>query len=170
VILYVDEVTDMQGTFHELVGDLDYSMFVVTTAAGGEPAGCLVGFASQTSIEPPRFVVCLSRNNRTYRVARTAELLAVHFVPREAAWLAELFGGSTGDDVDKFAHCAWHPGPGGVPVVEACDNWFAGRVLDRLDLGDHVGFLLEPVEAHREHRGPQFEFHRAKRIEPGHPA
>lgn len=158
------------GTFHKLVGDLDYSMFVVTTAEGGEPAGCLVGFASQTSIEPPRFLVCLSRNNRTYRVARTAELLAVHFVPREAGWLAELFGGSTGDEVDKFARCAWHPGPGGVPVVEACDNWFAGRVLDRVDLGDHVGFLLEPVAAHRGHRGLQFEFHRAKRIEPGHPA
>lgn len=168
--LYVGVVTDMQGTFHELVGDLDYSMFVVTTTDGSEHAGCLVGFASQTSIDPPRFLVCLSRNNRTYRVARAADLLAVHFVPREAESLAELFGGSSGDDVEKFARCAWHPGPGGVPVVEGCDNWFAGRVLDRVDLGDHVGFLLEPVEAHREHREATFEFHRAKRIEPGHPA
>ncbi len=158
------------GAFHALVGDLDYSMFVVTATAGRERAGCLVGFASQTSIDPPRFLVCLSRNNRTYRIARAAELLAVHFVPRESEWLAELFGGSTGDEVDKFARCVWHPGPGGVPVVEACDNWFAGRVLDRLDLGDHVGFLLEPVEAHRGHREATFEFHRAKRIEPGHPA
>lgn len=158
------------GTFHDLVGDLDYSMFVVTTVAGGERAGCLVGFASQTSIDPPRFMVCLSRNNRTYRVARTAELLAVHFVPRQAESLVQLFGGSSGDDGDKFARCAWHPGPGGVPVVEACDNWFAGRVLDRAGLGDHVGFLLEPVEAHRAHREATFEFHRAKRIQPGHPA
>jgi flavin reductase (DIM6/NTAB) family NADH-FMN oxidoreductase RutF len=170
VVLYVDVVTDMQGTFHKLVGDLDYSMFVVTTVADGERAGCLVGFASQTSIEPPRFLVCLSRNNRTYRVARTAELLAVHFVPRRSESLARLFGGCSGDDVDKFARCAWHPGPGGVPVVEACDNWFAGRVLDQVDLGDHVGFLLEPVEAYRRHREATFEFHRAKRIEPGHPA
>lgn len=160
----------MQGTFQKLVGDLDYSMFIVTTAAGGERAGCLVGFASQTSIDPQRFVVCLSRNNRTYRVARAAELLAVHFVPRRAEPLAQLFGGWSGDDVDKFTQCAWHSGPGGVPVIEACDNWFAGRVLDRLDLGDHVGFLLEPVEAHRRHPEATFEFHRAKRIEPGHPA
>lgn len=158
------------STFEQLVGQLDYSMFIVTARTTGEPAGCLVGFATQTSIEPPRFLVCLSRNNRTYRVARSAELLAVHFVPRRSESLAQLFGGSTGDDVDKFARCAWHPGPGGVPVVEACDNWFAGRVLDQVDLGDHVGFLLEPVEAHRGHRGPQYEFHRAKRIEPGHPA
>jgi len=28
-------------TFNELVRQLDYSMFIVTTAAGGEQAGCL---------------------------------------------------------------------------------------------------------------------------------
>ena len=158
------------GTFHELVGQLDYSMFIVTVATDDERAGCLVGFATQSSIDPPRFLVCLSRANRTCRVAGASELLAVHFVPRHAEALAELFGGRSGDDVDKFTRCDWHPGPAGLPILDECGNWFAGRVLERLDLGDHVGFLLEPVEAHREHGGPAFEFHRAKHIEPGHPA
>ncbi len=158
------------GTFHELVGELDYSMLIVTTRVGDEQAGCLVGFASQSSIDPPRFLVCLSRRNRTYRLAREAELLAVHFVPREEEPLAQLFGGRTGDEVDKFARCDWHPGPAGLPILEACANWFAGRVLERLDLGDHVGFLLEPVHASKGHSGRPFEFHRAKRIDAGHPA
>lgn len=158
------------GAFHELMGQLDYSMLIVTACAGGQRAGCLVGFTTQTSIDPPRFLVCLSHSNRTYRVAREAALLVVHFVPREADALARLFGGSTGDDVDKFARCGWRPGAGGAPVLEACRNWFAGRVLQRLELGDHVGFLLEPVEAEHGQGGPPFEFHRAKRIQAGHPA
>jgi flavin reductase (DIM6/NTAB) family NADH-FMN oxidoreductase RutF len=157
-------------TFNALVGDLDYPMFVVTTAAGGERAGCLVGFATQCSIDPPRFLVCISEKNLTFRVAVRAPALAVHFVPEDAADLVELFGSRTGDEVDKFALCEWRPGPCEVPLLERCRNRFVGRVLDRMDAGDHVAFLLEPMAA--EHGDPvrPFPFHRARRMEPGHEA
>ena len=156
------------ATFDSLVGDLDYPMFIVTACAGGERSGCLVGFATQTSIRPSRFVVCLSHKNRTYRVAVRAPLLGVHFVPAEAEALAELFGGRTGDDVDKFARCAWRSRPDGTPLLDACPNRFVGRVLERMDAGDHDVFLLEPVLAERGTSSEEFTFHRAKRIEPGH--
>jgi flavin reductase (DIM6/NTAB) family NADH-FMN oxidoreductase RutF len=156
--------------FNELMGELDYPMFIVTVAREGERAGCLVGFATQCSIHPPRFLACISKLNHTYRLAREASLLAVHFVPADAAPLAELFGGETGDEVDKFARCEWRPGPDGVPLLDACENWFVGTVVERLDAGDHVGFVLEPVVAERRAGDGQFTFHRAKRIEAGHPA
>jgi flavin reductase (DIM6/NTAB) family NADH-FMN oxidoreductase RutF len=158
------------SAFAELAGDLDYPMMVVTTCARGERAGCLVGFATQTSIHPGRFLVCLSRENRTYRVARFAELLAVHFVPADRTDLAELFGGETGDEVDKFARCEWHAGPGGVPLLDGLPNRFVGRIVARLDAGDHEAHLLEPVLAERAGGEEELTFHRAKRIEPGHPA
>ena len=106
-------------------------MFIVTARAGDEPLGCMIGFATQTSIDPPRFAVCLSHNNRTYRRGRDAELLGVHCVPEHATELAELFGGETGDEVDKFARAAWHEGPEGVPLLDECPNRFVGRVLWR---------------------------------------
>lgn len=145
-------------------------MFIVTTRVDGERLGCLIGFATQASIDPPRFVVCLSHNNRTYRHGRDAPLLAVHCVPAEADRLAELFGGETQDDVDKFERCAWHDGPEGMPLLDECENWFVGRVLARLDAGDHDAFLLEPVAAHAAPGETEFTFHRAKRIDPGHEA
>jgi hypothetical protein len=37
---------------NELVTAGDHAMLVVTTLAGGVPAGCLVGFATQASIDP----------------------------------------------------------------------------------------------------------------------
>ncbi len=157
-------------TFNELVGELDYPMVIVTVAAGEERAGCLVGFATQCSIDPPRYLVCISQNNRTYRVACEAGALAVHFVPDDAGELVELFGGETGDDVDKFARCEWREGPRGLPILERCGNWFAGAILARHDAGDHDAFLLEPIAAERRHAVRPFPFHRAKRIEPGHEA
>jgi flavin reductase (DIM6/NTAB) family NADH-FMN oxidoreductase RutF len=90
-------------------------------------------------------------------------------VPADAPDLAELFGGETGDEVDKFARVAWHDGPAGVPVLDRCANWFAGRVLARFDAGDHDAFLLEPVDGDAGDEA-EFTFHRAKRIDPGHEA
>ena len=106
-----------QSTFNSLVGDLDYPMFIVTACAEGERSGCLVGFATQASIDPARFLVCLSHENRTYVVGRRADLLGVHFVPADAEEVAELFGGETGDEIDKFERCSWRPGPGGVAAA-----------------------------------------------------
>jgi flavin reductase (DIM6/NTAB) family NADH-FMN oxidoreductase RutF len=154
--------------FEALVGQLDYSLFIVTATAGEDRAGCLVGFASQVSIHPPRFLACLSIKNETYRVALQARTLAVHFVPEDAEELAQLFGGETGDEIDKFERCEWRPGPDGTPIVEGLENWFAGRVLQRLDFGDHCGFLLEPIEGQTGRSSSSLTFRRAKWIEPGH--
>ncbi len=163
--------SDIHARFNELVGELDYPMFIVTTRSdAGELAGCLVGFATQCSIDPSRFLVCISTANRTYRAAGAAEALGVHFVPSTATALVELFGGQTGDEVDKFAHCEWREGPAGVPILAECRNWFVGSVLDRLPLGDHVGFVLDPLEVQLEVPQAEFNFHRARRIEPGHEA
>src|SRR3954470_6310600 len=138
---------DVKAEFNALVGDLEYPMFIVPAPAGEEPLGCLVGFATQMSIDPPRFAVCLSHKNRTFRRGGDANLLGVHCVPADAGELAELFGGETGDDVDKFARCAWHEGPEGVPLLDACANRFVGRVVWRHDAGDHDAYLLEPIAA-----------------------
>ena len=152
------------------LGELDYPMFIVTARAGDELAGCLVGFATQCSIDPLRFIVCLSDKNRTFRVAKEADLLGVHLVPESADALAELFGSRTGDDDDKFAQASWTPGPGGVPVLDDCGNWFAGRILERCDVGDHWAFVVEPVRGADDETEGAFTFQEARWIEPGHEA
>ena len=163
-------MTSPRRVVHELVSELDYPMFIVTVASGGERAGCLVGFATQCSIDPPRFLVCLSDKNRTFRVAHGATVMVVHLVPREADDLANLFGEQTGDEIDKFERCEWSPGPEGTPILRRCGNWFAARILDRLPAGDHHAYLLEPFDAASDSSERQFDFHRAKRMRPGHEA
>lgn len=158
------------GEIDKLMDELNYPLLIVTAADGGTQAGCLVGFATQCSLDPVRFLVCLSKNNRTYRVASRSSHLGVHLVPRSAMGLAQLFGGSTGDDVDKFAQCDWTPGPGGVPLLDGCPDRFVGHVLDQTDGGDHVAFFLDPVEWSRRGEVPILMFHDARHIEAGHPA
>lgn len=158
------------GVFADAVGDLEYPMLVVTAASGGRRAGCLVGFAAQCSISPPRFVVWLSHRNHTLRVAREAEVLGVHLLSTADLELAELFGSRCGEEVDKFAEVPWHEGPGGVPLLDDCPRWFVGRVLERFGSGDHDGFLLEPVGARTGPWSGQLGFQAVKDLEPGHDA
>lgn len=159
------------GTVQTLVAELDYPMLIVTAAAGGRRAGCLVGFSTQCSIDPLRFLVCISKRNATYRVARAATHLGVHFLTRDDRELSELFGEQTGDRVDKFSRCTWQEAPEGVPVLDAGAGYYVATVLDRRDVGDHDAFLLEPVRAvARGGRSGQMGFQDVKDMEPGHEA
>lgn len=157
--------------FEKLVSMLDYPMYVVTTSAGDQRAGCLVGFTSQVSIGPPRFLVGLSNKNHTYRIAKDATHLAVHLLPRTHRDLARLFGSETGDRVDKFSRCGWHEGPHGLPILDDAAGWFVGEVLGRYDLGDHIGHLLEPVAGDAPEEFEQLvTFADVHDLEPGHEA
>jgi flavin reductase (DIM6/NTAB) family NADH-FMN oxidoreductase RutF len=162
-------VSGRVAAFHDAVGRLDYPMLIVTAASGGERSGCLVGFATQCSIDPPRFLVCISEKNHTFRVAARSEHLAVHFLDRADRPLSLLFGEQTGDETDKFDQCAWTERRG-VPVLDASKAWFIGRVLERVRLGDHVGHLLEPVEGAVRGRLDQLSFQQVKSMRPGHEA
>jgi len=128
-----------------LVGRLDYPMFVVTAGTGSQRDGCLAGFVTQCSIVPARFLVCLSKANRTAEVASASPALGLHLLGGDQLDLASTFGELTGDEVDKLSLVRWRPGSTGVPILETCAAWLEGRVLQRTDLGDHVGHLLEPV-------------------------
>jgi flavin reductase (DIM6/NTAB) family NADH-FMN oxidoreductase RutF len=160
-----------QTAHHCLVSHLDNPMFVVTAATERGRAGCLVGFATQCSIDPPRWYVGISKQNRTFDIASEADMVVVHALGAANADLARLFGEQTGDEIDKFAQCAWRPGPDGrTPVLTGCPRWFAGAVVDRLDPGDHIGLVLEPVAAECRDHGPQLGFQTLRGLEPGHPA
>ncbi len=158
--------------FHGLVGGTDYPMFIVTTEAGGERSGCLVGFVTQGSIDPARMVVMLSKNNHTYRVATRATELVVHFLHQGNKGLSELFGEETGDRIDKFARCDWARVDGvAAPVLGGTRGFAAGPILDRMDAGDHVAHLVEVRAARMDSpEAPQLAFSMVKDIQPGHEA
>ncbi len=155
--------------FGTLMSALDPPLIVVTAAAAGERAGCLVSFHTQSSMTPPRYCVLLSKANHTYGVALRASHLAIHFLAAGDLPLAELFGGQTGDTVDKFARLPVTEGPGGVPLLAQCPRWLAVRRIALLDEGgDHVTMLTEPVAALASGPFSPLRVAQAGHIRPGH--
>jgi flavin reductase (DIM6/NTAB) family NADH-FMN oxidoreductase RutF len=163
-------VVSAEDAFEQISRAGDPPLLIVTV--GGEsPDGCLVGFATQASMKPPRLLVCLSVLNATYRRAMEADVLAVHLVPDDRLDLAWLFGEQTADEgVDKLARCAWTPGPDGVPLLDGCPTRMIGGILERTPMGDHTGFLLEPAGGDAAGNSGVLRVRDAAGFHPGHPA
>ena len=162
-------MTDEPDNFAKLIAGLDPPMAVVTTASDREQAGCLIGFHAQSSIEPERYVVWLSKANHTYRVGLRAAHFAVHFLTAEDLALAERFGTLTGEDTDKFAGMDVDPDQNGVPRLSVCQNWMS---LDRLaildDGGDHVCLTTRICSAHTDGDFAPLRLASAAHLDPGH--
>lgn len=128
-----------EAAFTALTSAADPAMIVVTAAAEGERAGCLVGFHAQSSISPARYSLWLSKANHTYRVALRASHLAVHFLTAEDLPLGEHFGTLSGEEVEKFSGLATSDDEHGAPLLEDCPH---RMLLERItmldDGGDHV--------------------------------
>lgn len=159
----------MPVAWEEFTAALDPALVIVTTALDGERAGCVVGFHSQSSMDPPRYCVWLSKANHTARVVRHATHLAVQPVPESDFALAERFGTLTGDVTDKFAGLSFRDGPGGVPLLEACPAGIVlrkGIVLD--DGGDHLCVTGDVVDAWYDGALTPLRQARAGGLDPGH--
>lgn len=127
-----DAVTD-------LVAATDPAMIVVTTAAEGQRAGCLVGFHAQSSISPERYCFWLSKANHTYRAGLRSADFALHFLAAEDLALAERFGTLSGEETDKFAGLDVSLSERGIPLLEACPQRLLVERLTMLDDGgDHA--------------------------------
>jgi flavin reductase (DIM6/NTAB) family NADH-FMN oxidoreductase RutF len=159
----------MNNDFDAAMAALDPSLIVVTTAVNRERAGCLVGFHTQSSIEPKRFCVWLSKANHTYRVALRSSHLAIHFLTADDLGLAELFGTRTGDDTDKFRNLAVKAGPADVPVLADWPHWMAVRRTTLVDDGaDHVCVIGEVVATRSDGHFQALRLSQASHLTPGH--
>jgi flavin reductase (DIM6/NTAB) family NADH-FMN oxidoreductase RutF len=159
----------MSAQFEALMSGVDPAMIIVTTATDTERGGCLVGFHSQSSIEPERYSIWLSKANHTYRLALRATHLGVHYLTSRDMELAELFGTVTGDDVDKFQRTPHTLGAGGVPVIDACANWLVVEKIALLDEGgDHVCISTQPIAAQASERYEPLRLSSVAHLKAGH--
>jgi flavin reductase (DIM6/NTAB) family NADH-FMN oxidoreductase RutF len=155
--------------FGELMSSLNPPLVVVTTAVARKRAGCLVGFHTQSSIDPSRYSIWLSKANYTYRLAVQSRYFAVHFLQRADMQLAERFGTLSGNDTDKFQDLDVGAGPDGVPLLSACPHRLVARRTALLDEGgDHVCVVADVVFAESPAEFEPLRLSQAEQLDPGH--
>jgi flavin reductase (DIM6/NTAB) family NADH-FMN oxidoreductase RutF len=163
----VTDANDGLAPFFDLV---DYPYFVVTVRSPeADMSGCLAGFVTQCSIDPPNFLVCISKVNHTLGVAALAQGMGLHLLGRQQVELARLFGEETGDLVDKFASVDWRLGSTGAPLLVDAAVSMEGQILGHFSVGDHEAFLMRAIRAQAGGHSGLLTFRNAPAIHPGHP-
>jgi flavin reductase (DIM6/NTAB) family NADH-FMN oxidoreductase RutF len=158
------------STVDAFIDTSDYPLYVVTCSADGEDSGCLVGFVTQCSIEPVNFIVCISKVNHTFGVAIRSRGLAIHRLGSDQRDVATLFGGESGDWVDKFSRIHWHRGVTGAPILAECTAFVEGPITHRTSGGDHEAFVVSANGGGvGTHKG-QFMLSQSLSIDAGHSA
>lgn len=150
---------------------VDYPLHIVTTRSReGELSGCVVGFVTQCSIVPSRFLVCISKVNHTYFTVERSDAIALHLIGRDQLDLLSLFAEETGDVVDKFSRCSWRDGVTGSPILDDCVVWLDCTIIDRWSVGDHEALLVRPVAGGSDGIGDLATIQNTPELHPGHPA
>lgn len=159
----------MSGGLDDLMASADAPLIVVTTAAEGERAGCLVGFHSQASIGPQRYCFWLSKANHTYRVALGSDRFAVHFLTTADRDLARHFGSRSGSETDKFAGLDITVAEAGVPLIADLPNRIVVERITMLDDGgDHVCMTTRVLAAESAGAFTPLRSSQVADLSPGH--
>jgi flavin reductase (DIM6/NTAB) family NADH-FMN oxidoreductase RutF len=111
----------------------------------------------------------VSKVNHTYGVARRSRGLGVHLLGSDQRVVASLFGEQSGDQIDKFQRIRWSTGSTGSPILSECAAWIEGKVVDRMDGGDHEAFLITVTAGGAGTRTGRFMRTDATDFEAGHP-
>ena len=131
------------------VYNLAYGMYVLTVREEGRDYGCLVNTAMEVSRNPGRIAVCLAKRNLTCDVLQRTGIFNFCALTEAAPYdIFRRFGMTSSRKAEKFADC---PGLGrssnGLAyLTDFANMYLSARVVESVDLGDHILFISQITE------------------------
>jgi flavin reductase (DIM6/NTAB) family NADH-FMN oxidoreductase RutF len=135
------------NTFSKLTS----GVYIVAAGNGERQNGFVATTVMQVTAEPAKIIMACNKENFTTALVReyqafSASVLKQNYKPTTMG----TFGFRSGKDFDKFAHCnEFICGRNTqVPIVlEDCMAWFECKLTDEIDVGTHILFVGEVLDA-----------------------
>lgn len=155
--------------FHQF----SYGLFLLTTRTGDRDNGCIVNTAIQSASEPRQVSVACVKGSCTQQMIDEAGLFCISILPESTPMaFFKHFGMQSGHDVQKFdesacaeilggelARCAQ-----GLVYEKSANAYLSCKVTVREDLGSHVMYNAEVVEARRLSDEPSITYDYYRRV------
>ena len=122
-------------------------VFILTSAGGNRTAASTVTWLTQTSFVPPLVAVGVKRESVTHRTMEASGHFAVNILGKNQQGMAEKFFKHADPLGNTIAGCDFTPGATGSPILTDCPAYFECKVVDKSDIGDHITYIGEVVEA-----------------------
>jgi len=119
---------------------------VVTAEKDGMVHGMTVGSLVSVSIDPPRIVVTLAKQTRTYQMVDATGLFGVTLLAARQKSVAELFSGAIPDHGERMSGIRLKRLSQNVPVLADGLGQMACRVVHRYEMPASTLFVAEVLE------------------------
>ena len=130
--------------------NLTYGLYLLTAREDGRDNGCIINTAIQAASDPVRVLVCVIKGNHTCGMIRRTGLFNVSAITQDAPFdLFKHFGMQSGRDVDKVDgfEAVSRSENGLYYLTENANMYLSARVTEQHDLGSHILFIGEVVDA-----------------------
>jgi flavin reductase (DIM6/NTAB) family NADH-FMN oxidoreductase RutF len=108
---------------------------ITTRQPDGTPRGFTANSFTSVSLDPPLLLVCLAKTAHSAETFANAPCFAVNILTEDQKAVSGLFASRA---PDKFAQCAWTPGPSDMPLIDGSLAQFTCANHQLVDAGDHL--------------------------------
>ncbi|MBA4376233.1 MAG: hypothetical protein C0401_08700 [Anaerolinea sp.] len=122
---------------------------IVTAENDGVLHGMTVGSLVSISIDPPRVVVTLANNTRTYKLVADSGFFGVTLLSAEQEVVSDRFAGRIPDEGDRFAGLETMRLSQGIPVLKGGLGHLVCKVIHTYEMPNSTLFIGEVLEARR---------------------
>jgi len=128
---------------------LSYGLYIISSGNSTKKSGYVANTAFQVTAEPAQLAISCHKDNYTTRLIKETGVFSVSVLSQDASpELIGLFGYQSSGAVNKFASVTYTEGETGVPiVVQDTLSWFECKVMQTVDVGSHLLFIGEVINA-----------------------
>lgn len=126
--------------------NLSYGVYVVSTADGERPTGCIANSAMQITSSPATIAVSMNHDNYTNSCIEKSGKFALSILSEQSdPGIIGQFGFQSGKDVNKFDSVK-HTIKEGIAVVDDSCGYIVCKVIDKMETSTHTVFLGEVID------------------------
>lgn len=129
---------------------IGYGLYILTSNEQGKDNGCIVNTVMQVTSDPCQIAVCVNKNNYTCEMIQHTRKFNVSVLSEGVSFdVFKNFGFLTGRNTEKFTNFNdVKRTPNGVLYITKDTNaYFSAYVQQEIDLGTHIMFIAQLVEA-----------------------
>ena len=129
---------------------IGYGLYVLTANEQGKDNGCIVNTVMQITSEPLQVAVCVNKNNYTCGMIQHTRKFNISVLTEETGFdVFKNFGYQSGQNTDKFTNFVdvKRTNNGILYITKNTNAYFSARVQQEIDLGTHIMFIAQLIEA-----------------------
>jgi len=138
----------MKDQIGRVIGQIPSGVFILVASNGaGQKTGMLTSWVQQASFEPPQVTVAINQSRYLNDWLTTNSAVTLNQVPKGDSTLFKHFGKGFEPDEEAFEGVPNEVGNNGLPILRNAMTSMEGRVVSKMEAGDHTIVLLEIATA-----------------------